>query len=172
MLRKKLSSVILIGVLLLISIVILRRNDCPPILCLPGHTTLARQQFKKGDSIRPLERLDFDNGEWTAFISISSTDRSRFSSALPDGRWLKSCDVDLLKQMQREWVFSYSGGDLGTVESFIIIRNEDSVVFHSGIVLEDDFQGLQSKDYGWLRSPILLRSCSRFEALCCPLVVL
>jgi len=170
--RKRKARFCLIVLFLLVAVVVFYVNDCPLVLKLPSHANLERQKFERGDTIKPLERFNFDQGEWTAFVSISSTDKIRFSNALPESRWLRTNDIKVLKQMQREWVFRFSGGDLATVESFILILNNGVVVFHSGVVLEENCQGLQSRDFGWLDSSVLIQSISRFEKMLCPLVVL
>jgi len=45
-----------------------------------------------------------------------------------------------------------TGGDVATVSSSIYVYMDDNLYFKSGIVIDDSFEGLQSKEFGWVRS--------------------
>jgi hypothetical protein len=93
---------------------------------------------------------------------------------MPKGQRLKTNDIALLKQMQKEWRFIYTEGDVATVESEIILCHNGKQVFRSGIVLSKARQGLQNRQYGWLEaSPngILTDQCKKFEKIYFPVFI-
>jgi hypothetical protein len=85
---------------------------------------------------------------------------------MPAGRRFRTLDTALLKEMQRSWVFIYTAGDVATVESRLMLYKDGKIMFSTGIVLDEQGQGLQSPDFGWLeplKEVRLSRQCSRFR---------
>lgn len=132
-------------------------------------------KYKKGDTIQPLKNLDFDQGDWTAYLSISRSDFQELEKNISKATCLKTRDINLLKKMQKEWIFICQETDLATVESgFYLLRN-GKLVFESGIVLESNSEGLQSREFGWvnpLKSKSLTSLCSKFKRVYWPIVIL
>ncbi|MES2389151.1 MAG: hypothetical protein V4543_14205 [Bacteroidota bacterium] len=71
-----------------------------------------------GTKVRPLKNLDFNNGKWVAYIILKPEDVLA-NENLPLS--LVSTDTSLLKQMQSSWTFTYTGADVATLDSMIII---------------------------------------------------
>ena len=66
-------------------------------------------------------------------------------------------------------------GDIATVESSIIICNNGKIVFSSGIVLDENAQGLQSRDFGWIEASqpnMLVNQCRQFKRIYSPIIIL
>lgn len=130
---------------------------------------------KKGDIIKPLDKFDFNKGEWVAYLFISKNDKNKYVNELFNGSKFKTNDIELLKQMQKHWKFIYTEGDIATVESSIIICNNGKTVFSSSIVLDENAQGLQSRDFGWIEASVpnmLVDQCRQFKRVYSPIIVL
>ena len=126
--------------------------------------------YKKGEVVTPLGNLNFDEGDWVAYIHIHYDDFTDLHRSIPKWGLLKSTDIKLFKQMKRDWKFRYSGGDVATVQSQIIFYCNGKGVFESGIVLHDNFQCLQSEKFGCLEGPNLVKSCSQFGKTYFPVI--
>lgn len=134
-----------------------------------------RYKLEKGDIFNPLKNYDFGKGRWTAYLIISRTDFSDLPPALKKGRYLKTTDIELLRQIRDVWKFVYTGGDVGTVESVIYFINDDKIVFQSGIVVDKERVGLQDKTYGWLEASdglAIVECLQRFKKIDFPIVLL
>ncbi|MFY8034448.1 MAG: hypothetical protein ACOVMN_08010 [Flexibacteraceae bacterium] len=126
--------------------------------------------YKIGDVVRPLGRLDFDKGVWVAYIYIHYEDYSDLHRSIPKWGLLKSTDIKLFKQMKRDWKFRYTGSDVATVQSQIIFYCDGKRVFESGICLDDYLQCLQSRYFGCIKGPNLVKSCRQFEKTYFPVI--
>lgn len=145
----------------------------PLVIDFSNEIPFTPNDYKNGDTISPLKKFDFDNGEWTAYIFINSNDMTDISKELPKGCRYKTNDLLLLKQMQREWRFIYTGGDVATVTSSILLLKDGKKVFDSGIMLTKSIQGLQSRQFGWLAgSNVLLNTCSKFNTVNFPIIII
>lgn len=130
---------------------------------------------QKGDVIKPFDKFDFNKGEWVAYLFISKNDKNKYVNELFNGSKFKTTDIELLKQMQKRWKFIYTEGDIASVESSIIICNNGKTVFSSGIVLDENGQGLQSRDFGWIEASVpnmLVNECRQFKRIYSPIIVL
>lgn len=130
---------------------------------------------KKGDIIKPLDKFDFNKEEWVAYLFISKNDKNKYVNELFNSSKFKTNDIELLKQMQKRWKFIYTEGDIATVESSLIICNNGKTVFSSGIVLDENAQGLQSRDFGWIEASVpnmLVNQCRQFKRVYSPIIVL
>src|SRR5574344_219617 len=76
-------------------------------------------EMKKGDIINPLKSFDFNTGNWAVYLTISRSDFESLPATIRKARCLRTKDMKTLKQMQSEWNFVYTGGDVATVESEI-----------------------------------------------------
>jgi hypothetical protein len=72
----------------------------------------------KGEIIAPLEGLNFDEGEWVAYIALSSHDYRQLRARFPRN-CLKLSDRATMKQMQQDWKMVFTEGDMATVDSHI-----------------------------------------------------
>lgn len=165
-----LLSLSFLAVIFLIAVFLL---GYPLVLDLSKQEEYTTTAYQKGDTIKPFEKFDFDKGEWIAYLFISKDDEKDFSKKMPNGSRFKTTDVQLLMQMQKEWIFIYTGADIATVTSSIILYNNGKQVFNSGIVLSESLQGLQSRRFGWLAGcDLLVTSCSQFKKIYSPVIIL
>ena len=75
--------------------------------------------------------------------------------------------------MKQKWIFTYTEGDVATVESGIYFYCDNKLVLESGIVLDKYREGLQSEKFGWIE-PIdpfeLSNICKQFKRVYWPIV--
>jgi hypothetical protein len=133
-----------------------------------------KNNMVKGSIVSPLERLDFDQDEWAAYIVLSSDDFRKL-----EGKFYRNClkltDRETLKRMRDEWKMIYTGGDMATVTSRIVILRDNKLAFSSGIVLgEGEVEGLQSRSLGWLEPQnegALWKYSIKFEPVLWPVII-
>jgi hypothetical protein len=146
-------------------IVLLSRDD----------TKSEHLDVKPGTVVQPLAHLNFTSGTWAAYVVVSTSDFAQLPPELRKANCFRTTDVRLLQQMQREWQFVSTGGDMATVESTIYFFRDRQLVSQSGLVLDPKSVGLQSSRLGWLKSTNEARvreSISRFTPVLSPVVVL
>jgi hypothetical protein len=106
---------------------------------------------------------------------VAQLDSREVPPALQRGNCYATTDTAVLNGMKREWKFTISGGDMATVESYLVIRKGDSTVFKSGIVLDGKNEGLQHEQFGWaapLKGVSLSKWCVKFNRVAEPMVFL
>ena len=128
---------------------------------------------QRGQIVNPLSDFDFGNGKWTVYLEISPSDFRNLNPLVTKATCLKTSDIQLLREMKKNWNFRYSGGDVATVNSTIYFVKNGRLVFESGIVIDKNMEGLQGEEYGWLE-PIgkkaLSKSASRFNRVYLPVI--
>jgi hypothetical protein len=125
--------------------------------------------YKQGDHVFPLKAFDFDHGNWTVYVALSSDDYGDLAPGITRTRCLKTKDRELMKHMAATWEFTYTAGDMATLESSIYFVKDDKVVFESGILISRNNEGMQSEEYGWLEpvnKTTISAAISKFERAC------
>lgn len=129
-------------------------------------------KLNSGDQIKPLDNLNFDEDRWSSYIIVDNNDRTDLNSQLPNTTILYTADLALLKELKSKWSFTYTGGDMTTVKSYIIFFKNGHKMFESGIVLDKSRLGLQSSQYGWLENPDIIFQLKKFHKLNWPIIIL
>lgn len=125
------------------------------------------------EEFNPFERYDFSTGNWTAYLIVDKSDFKALNAILDPYKVYKCGSVETFKQMQMDWMFRHSGGDMATVTSLIVIEKDGVVVFQSGIVIEENVVGLQSPQYGWIEPKYpdkFIRTLEGFKKVFSPIV--
>lgn len=138
-------------------------------------SSLIKKKYKKGDTIKVLDRLNFNEGHWVAYLVINKEDSKDIDNRIPTGKILKTESLTLLKEMKRNWMFKYTGGDLATVQSQIRFYKDDEFVFVSNIVLDRTFEALQNTSFGCvypIEEGIMVKYYMQFERVFYPFVIL
>ncbi|WP_299108948.1 hypothetical protein [uncultured Tenacibaculum sp.] len=136
---------------------------------------LIEKKYKKGDTIKVLDRLNFNEGHWVAYLVINMEDSKDIDNRIPIGKILKTENLTLLKEMKRNWMFKYTGGDLATVQSQIRFYKDDKFIFGSNIVLDRTFEALHNTSFGCvypIEEGIVVKYCMQFERVFYPFVIL
>ena len=161
------------SIISLISIVVPMVMGQPIVLDFANESINSDTQIHvKGDVIQPLKKFNFNEGNWSAYLIIGRNDKDELPKEMPSGLRFKTEDKVLLKEIQ-QWKFIYTEGDIATVESEFILYQNGKQVFKSGIVLNKENQGFQSKQYGWLQvSPngTLTKQCKQFKKVNWPIL--
>ncbi len=168
------KKIILILVFIIVIGFIIKYIISFPIVIDSSSIDTKQEDHSIGDTVGLLKSLDLSDGEWKAYIIFNKEDNDSKDRLLPK-KVYKTNDIELLKQMQKNWVFAYTGADMATVQSKILFFKNNKLVFKSGIVLEKDIEGLQTAQCGWLESSeknLLYRYCKRFRSIKAPFVIL
>jgi hypothetical protein len=104
--------------------------------------------FVKGDTVFPFSYLVPKEKGWKVVIEISGDDYENGENA-KKGRRYSTTKPQVLKLI-KDWQFVYTGGDLATVTSSILVYRDGTLVDQQGIVLSKNAVGLQSIKYGWI----------------------
>jgi len=161
--------------ILLIAVIVLSYFCFNPIIFNnEDRQDYASQYSIKEGKVKILKDLDFTKNEYKALLIIR--DKIDLSDKIK-GTVLETEDITILKSIQKEWKFTKTNGDLATVENELLIYENETILFRTGIVLDQkknsNLQGLQNSDMGWLRSNTdLIEQCSRFERVYFPLCFL
>lgn len=97
----------------------------------------------------PLENIDFTNGNNVAYLHIAKSDIEELPKGIAKSKILECRSNKILQDIQRDFVFTKSNGDMATCESEILIYKEEKLVLRSSIVLTDSVIGLQNSKFGW-----------------------
>lgn len=168
---KRINRILLIVVVLVIVLVYFSFH--PVVINMPkGDGKAVAHTYHKGEAINPFKDYAIDNENFTAYIIIN--ERVDLASDMPYGGILKTNDINLLKQLRDNLAFEYTEADVATVENEFLLFDGDKLVFRAGIVLDENSQGLQNSNLGWIRAkgrPHMLSSyCSQFT-VCFPLLI-
>lgn len=129
---------------------------------------------KKGETVRVLKDLNFEEGNWTAYLVLGNDD------------WVNSKDYDrncyrvrdkaILNQFKNAWEMEITSGDVATVTSYIIFLKDGSPVWKAGVIINDDgLEGFQSSALGWVRpmkKGAIKDSLMLFDSVYAPIVIL
>jgi hypothetical protein len=160
----------------------------PIVLDFSYDTRSNGPSYNEGDTVTISSLYDgfvLDDGKWTAYLILSRSDLNDLASEMPNGTVFKSTDKKLLRQLVTQPKFIYTGGDLATVQSQLLIFNEREVepvtgkhnvlVYSTGIVLDNSGQGLQDRWSGWVGAVdqnALSKYCKEFNRIYWPIVIL
>src|SRR5688500_568021 len=97
----------------------------------------------------PLNGYKLNEGDWAVYLIIDKNDFEKLTPELKARKVWKASSISVLEDMQVTWNFKHTGGDMATVSSSIVIVHDGKIVFESGVVLDQNLIGLQSKKFGW-----------------------
>ncbi len=130
--------------------------------------------YKKGDIVQPVKDVNFvDN--CAIYIVLSRSDYKDLHQSISKRRVLACFDKKTINQLQQEFKFIYTDGDMATCESSIYIFNDKKLIFKSSIVLDKNLVGLQGQQFGWIEacnSNKLIDIIQRFKPVYYPIVIL
>ncbi len=119
-----------------------------PIVFQSSKTTQLSHSYDSS-VFNPLGNYKLDEGDWSVYLLIDKSDLEKLTPELKPYKVLKISSVDVLKQMQNTWYFKPTGGDVATVGSSMVVVHNGEMIFKTGVVLDQNMVGLQSKDFGW-----------------------
>lgn len=145
------KTVIYSTAIIIIGLVILYNMGLYPFVVFQDRENSSNYSVNINDENKPFQQIDFDNGEYKAFVVIAISDVMNLPVNIPRYRVLKTTDKKILNQL-KNCEFISSGGDVATVESRIYILRDNSLIYESGLVLDNEYEGIQNKRLGWAES--------------------
>lgn len=172
-LMKNLKSLLIVFVLSIITYLFF--NPILVFINAENESYSTKKEYEKGDVITVLDSCNFNEGNWVVYLIVNKEDSDSISAKIPKGKILKTENIELLKNMKKNWLFKYSGGDLSTVQSQIRFYQNNTLIFSSNIVLDKDFEALQNTDFGCVypvENNVIVKYCMQFERVFLPFVLL
>lgn len=123
-----------------------------------------KREFNKGDTVTPFHNIDLSL-EISIIVKVSNEDLEEVSSQIPKATFFKTSNKTVIEKV-RDWNFRYTGGDMATVSSSLMIFQNNKQIISCGIVLDKNSVGLQSEEYGWIEaidSAEIFKTLSLFE---------
>jgi hypothetical protein len=79
--------------------------------------------------VHPFSSFDFTKDDWAAYIVIPLSDFTDLNKQIARRTCLKTTDRKILLQMQQQWQFKVTAGDMATVESvFYLVKNRKNSI--------------------------------------------
>ncbi len=131
--------------------------------------------FQRGQIMNPFSNFDFNDGNWVMYVFIGDSDKDSLPASIKNAKSLKTSDLNLLRSIQKDLKFTYTSGDMATIESQIILCRNGVQMFESGIDITSNSQGLQNTAYGWLQvtpKNDLSRYITKFKKNYSPLILI
>jgi hypothetical protein len=114
-------------------------------------TPTVSDTLKKDDVIEPIKNIDISSGNNSVYILFSRDDFKELPANIPHKKLIKIDEADILKEFQNQFRFSYSGGDMATMESTIFFFNNGNLIFKSKLLIGKERVGLQNQ-FGWIEA--------------------
>lgn len=116
-----------------------------PVVSKTGNDVAVKElDLSKGESFNPLNEYDFEEDDYELYYIQSSMDKEGLFSVLYTN------DREKLNKLKRLFQCTYSGGDIATLESSLILVKGGKRVLNIAISLEDAPFGVQGERFGWL----------------------
>jgi hypothetical protein len=126
--------------------------------------------IKIGDALNPLGNFDFNKGEWEMYIKYSLGDLYSNNNLLK-GRVFKCSEKSILKEIQQNMQFEYSGADIATADSKFYVFKDAKLMFVSHAVIDKNSCGIQSVNFGWISNQKLGSLFAKFEVVNTPFIM-
>lgn len=102
--------------------------------------------------INPIIEYDLSKGSMEIVLIMSADDIVDLPIGMSKRRVLYCDDKKTMKKLQHLFSFEKLGGDMATVESELLVFYNDTMVYSTNIVLEDNHIGIQNEDFGYGRA--------------------
>lgn len=130
--------------------------------------------YQIGDTIQPFKDFDFTKDNWKVYLVLSRESYFNLHDSINKVICLKTSDRYLLEKMKTSWKFIYQEADVATVTNSIFLLRNGKIVFSSGIIIDKNTEGLQSREFGWIKpieSNALSESCKQFKRVYFPIII-
>jgi hypothetical protein len=134
--------IVFLGVFLLFGYPLLINKDQEEVFNL---NTKAKDQ----DRINPIEDIDLSTGENLVYLCISDEDIEGLPSEMGKCKLFECRDNSVLSELQNNFWFLKSSGDMATCRSKIFVYKNNKLVLSTSFVLSNDIVGIQNRIVGW-----------------------
>lgn len=123
-----------------------------PIIIKQHNSIKGQDEITNKNMISPLENNNFNRGHWKVVLVMNIEDISHLPYGIPKRRVLCCNNQQLLNELKKYFTFNISGGDMSTVDNKLLVYCDDTLVFETGVVLEQNHTlqvGIQNERVGW-----------------------
>lgn len=105
---------------------------------------LEEVNLNKGDIFNPFSKFSFNDGNYQLYYIQSAEDkRGLFKVLYTD-------EKETLLKIQKVFNCTYTGGDIATYQSKLILVKDSEVVLRMYVELQNQPSGLQNSEFGWI----------------------
>ncbi len=145
------------------------------VIPLPSEKYLHKQaEHKPGDIFRPFPKMNFKKSRYVAYVLIDPSDWRERAPSLPRCNCLYTTDTSLLGRLSK-MKFEYTGGDIATASSCILIYENGKLIFDSAIIIDKNNEAMQGGGFGYIypvKSGTLSGIIKHFKREKWPIVIL
>lgn len=150
MMKKKTHLILLLLILSLLSLY-LYIGGFPFILNNHGEQVLYYEK-SVNETFNPLKNIDFSSGKNEVLLLFSLDDIKELPQEITKRKVLICSDNEVLEQLKNNFTFEFSGGDMSTVTSEIVVFREGKLVLKTNFVLDNNTIGIQNEKTGWAKA--------------------
>jgi hypothetical protein len=122
---------------------------CFPIILNGNQKDLVHIKDTTQVLFNPLASIDFSKGNNVAYLYFDKADLEELPEKMSKKKILECRKNELLQNLQRDFIFEKSNGDMATCESKILVYKDGNLVFCSSFALTDSVVGIQNSVVGW-----------------------
>lgn len=144
-------------------------NIVPVVLDISEEQKNTGIKIEIGDTVRPLEFMNLNEGKWEMYIKYSLNDVVS-EKRLLNGRVFKCSDKNVIIQIKENLNCIYTGADVTTADSKFFIYQNGNLKFVTNISLDESI-GIQSINYGWVSNSNLKPLFKEFKKVNTPFII-
>lgn len=127
----------------------------------------------KDGMVNPFGSFNFNSDDdWKLYVVFKGNDLSQLPEGIIKANYLFTSDIEVLNKIKSNWNFKCTESDMATVESQLVLLKNGDKVFHSGIAVNENINGLQSRDFGWIESGQITKDLKLLNRSYSPIIFL
>ncbi|RAJ06835.1 hypothetical protein LX64_01962 [Chitinophaga skermanii] len=146
-----------------------------PLIIVRSKVNNATPHFQQDALFKPLDALNFKQGEYTAYLLIHRTDLTHLPNDMKRHLILRSKDATTLQTLQSNFHFKRMGGSITTCKSDLLLFKNGTLIYRTKIGLEPGVIGIEEAETGFLKSmdhAALAQVFKSFQPVYTPILVL
>ena len=104
------------------------------------------------EKFNPLKNINFESGRNKVLLLFTLDDINELPQEITKRKVLICSDNEVLEQLKNNFTFEFSGGDMSTVTSEIVVFREGKLVLKTNFVLDNNTIGIQDEKTGWAKA--------------------
>ena len=146
----------------------------PFVIKISSKVKLQHNEIMIDSAGNPFSSLDSIRKSNVVYLILDDSDFKGLNDHIPRYKVLRSTSQNTIKEL-KSLNFKITNGDMATVSSRIIIKQNDKIIYESGIILDQNTLGIQNKEFGWVepqRPDLFIEIFKDFEKVMMPIVII